>query len=100
MEGIRRAFYDEQDGIAVVAARLSPPPKASPGPRSPDEEEKLKKEHKVASQKCAKLVCATRLRRRRRSGLISLTECGIVGVLCGRSVYVGERQRRCCSSVL
>ncbi len=50
MEGVRRAFYDEQDGIAVVAARHSPPPKSSgfQGPLSPDEDERLKKEHQVS----------------------------------------------------
>ena len=96
MEGVRRAFYDEQDGIAILAARHSPPPKSSPGPLSPDEEARLKREHKVAGQNSAELVCATRSRR--CWGLISLTECRVVGVLCDRSVYVGERQRRCCSS--
>ncbi len=101
MEGVRRAFYDEQDGIAVVAARHSPPPKSSgfPGPRSPDEDERLKKEHQVPR------VVHTEHLNRKPDGRacagwagMSLTECGCVGLFCRRRAYVAGQLRRCSSS--
>ena len=47
VEGVRRAFNDEQDGVAVITARRSPPQKQPDSTAySSDDDERLKKAHK------------------------------------------------------